>query len=199
MYRCHRLRKECRPSPTSRKRSKRSSAPRTARLEAKLDSIVSMLHTSGAARGSLVDWEMEKIREKPDATQSQVEASASARPPAGLPSPSTTDSPSNLSSSLDPYNAISVPPEVTEDFLRQFRSRNLRYLPFAYIPPHVTSQQLRRDRPFLWTCIMAVMTPEATERDLRFMKINELIYQKVLLENALSTDILLGVMTYVSW
>ncbi|KAJ5678900.1 hypothetical protein N7462_007144, partial [Penicillium macrosclerotiorum] len=54
---CQRLKKECRPSPTVRKRNARSTASRTAQLEAKLDSLVSLLQTTGNQSSLPADWD----------------------------------------------------------------------------------------------------------------------------------------------
>lgn len=79
------------------------------------------------------------------------------------------------------------------------RVQNLKFLPFIYIPPHLTADQLRQDKPFFWLCIMAVATPVNIQRDVLFHKITMLIHQKLLIEVSPSMDLLLGIMTFISW
>jgi hypothetical protein len=63
----------------------------------------------------------------------------------------------------------------------------------------MTSQQLRQEKPFFWLCIMAVMTPGSIQRESVFLKITEFIHQRLFVDVAPSMDMLLGVMTYMSW
>lgn len=159
-----------------------------------------MLQSGGPPSGLAVDWELTNASERQNATQGPaVEASSHAIMSAGIPSPCTTNSPSTHPSPLDLYSSVPISPEAAEDILNRFRTQNLKYLPIAYIPPHVTSQQLRQEKPFLWTCMTAVLTPETKEREIQFKKINELINQLVFVDHAINMDILLGIMTFISW
>jgi hypothetical protein len=63
----------------------------------------------------------------------------------------------------------------------------------------MTSQQLRQEKPFFWLCIMAVLAPGVFQRESVFLKITEFIHQKLLVEVAPSMDMLLGIMTFMSW
>ncbi|KAJ5746423.1 hypothetical protein N7520_011605 [Penicillium odoratum] len=189
--RCQRLKKDCRPSPTVRKRISRSSTSKTAQLEAKLDSIVSLLQTTGSNPGLAVDWDSS--------------ASGSKQPSpfnfrgADMPSPAQTASSPNTASIVDACTALQISPEIAEKTINDFRKQNLKMLPFLHIPPHVTSQQLRNDKPFLWLCIMAVCTPGESKRNSLFAKVTDLFHQELILGSSPSMDILLGTMTYVSW
>lgn len=46
---------------------------------------------------------------------------------------------------------------------------------------------------------MAVMTPGSIQRESVFLKITEFIHQRLFVDVAPSMDMLLGVMTYMSW
>lgn len=198
--RCQRLNKECRPSPTVRKRNGRSSASRTAQLEAKLDSIVSLLQTSGAPTGIPTDWEATSPATGQQASQRQASASACSFQSEGIPTPPSTASPLYSSNSIEELcAALPIPPETAEQTLAFFRTENIKYLPYVHIPSHMTSQQLRQEKPFLWLCIMAVMTPGSIQRESVFLKITEFIHQRLFVDVAPSMDMLLGVMTYMSW
>lgn len=210
--RCQRLKKDCRPSPTVRKRSGRSSASRNAQLEAKLDNIVSLLQTTGATNIP-VDWE--SVTAKPQSNGPPGPTGAPVGAPVGAPigapigayaSPGIS-SPSSAACSTsstdysvhDICSSLPISPEEAEKTLNLMRVQNLKFLPFAYIPPHVTADQLRQDKPFFWLCIMAVTAPVNMQRDVLFGKITMLIHQKLLVEVSPSMDLLLGIMTFISW
>lgn len=197
--RCQRLKKECRPSPTVRKRSGRSSASRTAQLEAKLDNLVSLLQMNGSSSGLPADWGSATPQARQNASQGQTGGLASCAVSTGIPSPSSTASSPNNNSIPDACLALQISPETAEKTLSQFRTQNLKFLPFVHIPPHITSQQLRQDKPFLWLCIMCVLAPGIDQREALFSKISALIQQKLLVEVSPSMDVLLGIMTFITW
>ncbi|KAE8365733.1 hypothetical protein BDV27DRAFT_144195 [Aspergillus caelatus] len=68
-----------------------------------------------------------------------------------------------------------------------------------YIPLHVTPQELMQEKPFFWYCLTAVLTPNLTKRESLFTKVHDTIYQKLVLETTPSMDLLLGLMTFMSW
>ncbi|KAJ5157257.1 uncharacterized protein N7482_008357 [Penicillium canariense] len=198
--RCQRLKKDCRPSPTVRKRNARSSASRTAQLEAKLDNIVSLLQTNGGPTGIPADWDVALPTTGQNASsQSQTCASSCSLPSGGIPTPPATVSAPNSCSVEDLCSTLPIPPETAEQTLSYFRTENMKYLPFVHIPSHMTSQQLRQEKPFLWLCIMAVLMPGSIQRESVFTKITGTIHQKLLVDSSPSMDMLLGIMTFISW
>ncbi|GLI82001.1 hypothetical protein PoHVEF18_010399 [Penicillium ochrochloron] len=173
---------------------------RTAQLEAKLDSIVSLLQTSGAPTGISTDWEATSPATGQSTSQSHASTSACSYHSEGIPTPPATASPPRVSNAIeDLCAALPIAPETAEQTLSFFRTENMKYLPFVHIPSHVTSQQLRQERPFFWLCIMAVLTPGSIQRESVFLKITEFIHQKLLVDVAPSMDMLLGIMTFISW
>ena len=201
MYRCQRLNKDCQPSPSVRKRNGRPAASKAAQLEAKLDSIVSLLRTSGGSSSLLADWEATAPKARtanspmPCNTGTPFTYAAHA-----IPSPMSSEtSMHGPSLIIETCDALSISPEMAEKLLTQFRTQNLRFLPFAHIPPHMTSQQLRNERPFFWLCIVAVLSPDTPAREALFNKITDIIHRELLVALAPSIDILLGVMTFMSW
>lgn len=94
---------------------------------------------------------------------------------------------------------IYVPPAMAQKCLDQFRTQNLQYLPFVYIPSNLTSDQLQQKYPFLWVCIMEITTYNNPENGDSFGRITNHIHQRVMLDLVPSMDLLLGIMTFVSW
>lgn len=194
--RCQRLRKECRPSATVRKRTGRSSTSKTAQLEAKLDSIVSLLQSNGGQASLPSDWEsVTPTSQNPSPSQSGVISYTSA----SIPSPPSPAASTGECSIYDVCASLPISPETAEKTLTQFRTHNLKILPFVHIPSHITSKALLQEKPFLWLCIMAVLTPGNIQSESLFGKITTLIQRKLLVEVAPSMDMLLGLMTFISW
>jgi hypothetical protein len=72
-------------------------------------------------------------------------------------------------------------------------------MPFISFPSTMTALQLRQERPMLWLAVMCVswrVLPKQMDLCEHFRR---LIAQKVLLENQRSMDILLAVLTFVTW
>ncbi|KAJ5384674.1 hypothetical protein N7517_002585 [Penicillium concentricum] len=199
--RCQRLSKECRPAQTVRKRNKLPSGSNTAKLEAKLDWIMSAFEKGGVNPGLPPNWEPVNLGRSQQNDQSQ-----------SAPSTQTLTSLSSLSTAKDgrclidfvpscdreALSLIYVPPAMAQKNLDQFRTRTLQYLPFVYIPSNITSDQLRDKYPFLWVCIMEVTTATNLEKGDSFGRITNYIHQKVMIDVAPSMDLLLGIMTFVS-
>lgn len=117
--------------------------------------------------------------------------------PPGMPSP--VPSSSTDCSMTDVCNSLQLTPEDAEKRLGSFRTHNMRFIPFIHIPSHMTSQQLRVEKPFVWLTIMAVLTPAIDRRELVFAQITNIIHQKILVEVAPNMDMLLGLMVFITW
>ncbi|KAE8140437.1 hypothetical protein BDV38DRAFT_239705 [Aspergillus pseudotamarii] len=192
--RCDRLDKECRPSLSVRRSRKGAASTRIARVESRLDSLLSTLQRPDKSLPSPSDservWQSERSSEghaehppsAPSQYDIQTRTQVFALPASDVPSPS----------------AYSQSDEATR-FLKQFRTENLKYLPCIYIPLHVTPQELMREKPFFWYCLTAVLTPNLIKRESLFTKVHDTIYQKLVVETTPSMDLLLGLMTFMSW
>lgn len=201
MGRCQRLNKECRPAQTVRKRNKQPSGSNTAHLEAKLDWIMSEFERRGVPPG-LPDWQPANLGQSSRNNPSQ--SAPTTQSPPSVSSLSATEEgqcPAQFLPSYDKeiLSLIYVPPAMAQKCLDHFRTRNLQYLPFVYIPDSMTSDQLRHQYPFLWVCIMEVTTFNNPEKGDSFGRITNHIHQRVMLDLVPSMDLLLGIMTFVSW
>jgi hypothetical protein len=184
-----------------RKRNKPKSSSNTAHLEAKIDWIMSAFEKGGAAPSLPPDWQSVNLG------QSQRRDPRQSAPiiqtPASVSSPNTEEGqyPAQFLPSYDRdiLGLVYVRPAMAQKYLDQFRTRNLQYLPFVYIPSNVTSDQLREKYPFLWVCIMEVITCTNPEKGDSFGRITNHIHQRVMLDIAPSMDLLLGIMTFISW
>ncbi|RAL15186.1 Zn(II)2Cys6 transcription factor [Aspergillus homomorphus CBS 101889] len=183
--RCIRLKKECIPSPTVRQRRPRAS--RAARLEQKLDGLVSLLQTGG--RG-LVDTGRTE-----DARMVSADASVSSQQPSSHDTMVPT-------SSSDPYalpQEIEIPPGEAEAYVELFRTRYLNLLPIMHIGHDITAQKLRQQRPFLWLCIMAVSCIDGTQQNVLGRAVREIAAREVVVEGRRTLDLLLGLLCLIAW
>ncbi|KAK2810165.1 hypothetical protein FQN50_003135 [Emmonsiellopsis sp. PD_5] len=200
--RCHRLKKECLPSPKLRKRNTmRASASKTAQLEAKLDTIVSLLQSGETLGGLSADGVSSSIGSVLQGHTTEAgNGLVSASPNQGLTlgAPSTSES-TRSPTPLQDESTYIIEPEKATEFFNNFRTLHLDYLPFFHIPPHVTWQQLRRERPFLWLCIMGISVKTVAEREPFHKKIKSLVCEKVIADVNPDIDILLGIIAFVSW
>lgn len=221
--RCHRLGKDCRPIEASRKRiTKKQSSSQTAHLEQKLDDIFSILratnHPSLAGvlppehAGPFSPSQLAGLPSRLDSLATAATASSSEN---------TSPYASNLShhhhhSSLNPQahrgsiapdSAINpalggTRPEPTpaeaEQYLDKFRLW-LNNFPFMHITSDVSASDLRRQRPFLWLCIMNITSMSIPQMQLIKERVRMELAQKVFLDHEPSMDILLGILVCLTW
>lgn len=167
--RCYRLKKECRPSASTRRRNPRNPVgTKTSRLEKKLDGLVSLIKT-GAFEGGRATT-LQVLASLNDTTANGASQTYKSTP---THNDSGTGSSVSLSSSKDflPEAMTATrehepSPAEAEECLANFRTHKLKYLPFLSIPSSTSAQQLRQDRPFLWLCIMALGTRSTSQTEL---------------------------------
>jgi hypothetical protein len=82
-------------------------------------------------------------------------------------------------------------------FLNTFRNEMSPFFPFITLPPLITAQELRQQRPFLFLCIKAV-TSRNTNQQLELGKtIMKQLAERMFVNGERNLDLLLGVLTYV--
>ncbi|KAI0889211.1 uncharacterized protein GGS22DRAFT_196844 [Annulohypoxylon maeteangense] len=200
--RCHRLKKQCIPSaPVRRRTARRRGASRTARLEERLDELVSRLK----AQQGIGDKETEN-------TSNQLGEQDQHEPDTGISIASST--PAAATNSLEgmtligagspPDSSVSYldepSPSEAEDLLKKFRQETIAsqlYLGFfPFINIHMTSQQLRELYPFLWLNIMCIAQTSPKERLSLGDQARSIAIQKVVVDREKSLDLLLGLLAF---
>jgi hypothetical protein len=227
--RCHRLNKECQSPPAVRKRRivKNTTATKTARLEEKLDSLVSFLHSAAQSlpvgAGNIVPTAQvqlspESLRPQhsypkggrshySEAIQIPREAICYPVDDLGLHPPILLRATSNVAmqsvSRNVPTNYIprgfEPPMAEADENLKTFRTCRLKHFPFINWPESVSSQELRQERPFLWFCIMAVSSKSSVQQMAFGEEIRSILGRQVLVESEKTLDLLLGLLTYLAW
>ncbi|PYH46320.1 Zn(II)2Cys6 transcription factor [Aspergillus saccharolyticus JOP 1030-1] len=225
--RCQRLDKECRQSAASRRSTTRkagisSSSAKISRLEDRLEDLVSLLR-AGVQPNNITTTTMLGLLGQLSDNQASSNSNA-ASPPSMLdvpsngssgPSPvyvsrnsgatstpdtSISDSGASLSSGAASLNATEPSGLQAEEYLTFFQTQMLPYFPCMHIPPGTTSQKLRRDRPFSWLCIMAVVSRSSAQTRPLFDRIKHIVSQKLVHEySCRDLDILQGLLIYLGW
>lgn len=194
MLRCRRLDNECRPAESVRRRSWRKPVvSRTARLEEKLDGLVSLIKAGGQSSGAVkTPHEMTVEDSSPHGTYHSV---AVLTPPTD----GSTGSPNNH----QPYGLLDTDSEPSpveaESYLINFQTCKSKYFPFIYIPSTTTAQDLRQERPFLWLCIMTVGSKSISQQQILGTRIRQTVAQEMVIESEKSIDLLLGLLTFCWW
>ncbi|EED21432.1 tRNA processing endoribonuclease Trz1, putative [Talaromyces stipitatus ATCC 10500] len=190
--RCHRLRKDCQPSESARRRNAQKSQQsqesdaRIAQLEGKVDILMSMLQATASSSSGSSPVDINRfITGGHDTSNSTT-------------SGSTLQGPTPPTESF-PTSSSDIPPKQAEECLEFFRTRMLPHFPFFNIPPDLTSWQLRVKRPVLFQAIVVVTTHSTQKKLSRAEDFKRLVFTSALVEVQSSIDLLLGILTYIAW
>ncbi|OQV07342.1 hypothetical protein CLAIMM_11793 [Cladophialophora immunda] len=205
--RCYRLNKQCRPIESIRRRNpKRRAVNKTARLEQKLDGLVSLIKSG--ALSSTVDISPQATRSlddplprgsinmdtnTPGYVQSLGVSLLGVIDAGTLETSSTTPTTDGTRASYEPSQA------EAEEFLASFRTYKSRCFPFVHIPSTTTASHLKQERPFLWLCIMSIASKSTSQQRLLGSRIRHLIAQEVVVQLNRNMDLLLGILAFIGW
>lgn len=89
--------------------------------------------------------------------------------------------------------------EEAEACLKTFRLHMATYFPFIIVPESTTAQDLHRDRPFLWLCIMSVASKSTIQQKALGREIKISMGREILVEGKNNIDLLLGMLVFVAW
>ncbi|MCJ1434876.1 hypothetical protein MMC27_004246 [Xylographa pallens] len=114
--------------------------------------------------------------------------------------PSSTVSWATVSKAAMPLSSAST-------CLDTFRRHKLHHCPFVHLPAHVTAEQLRQDRPFLFRAIVCVESSSTAEKRTRALELKRVLFETVFLQQSsqqphqlrLKLDLLLGLLVYIAW
>ncbi|EEU43187.1 uncharacterized protein NECHADRAFT_46784 [Fusarium vanettenii 77-13-4] len=210
---------------TSRRRvAKKTTSSRTAQLEEKLDDLVSILRATQSANGV---HPQTPPTTTPGSTTTHPPPHNSYCPSSVLHTPSrldslataATSSSDNFSSmphafgtassietpmesaplpSDDSYLLPEPTPAEAEIYLDKFRSWLPRF-PFMVLPKDQTAENLRKEKPFLWLCIMNITTTSYPQQVKMKERVRQEAAQRVIVDHERSMDVLLGIVCYIAW
>lgn len=89
-------------------------------------------------------------------------------------------------------------PVEAENYLDKFRSW-LRNFPFMHVGPDVAASDLRRERPFLWLCIMNITSMSIPQMQMIKERVRMELAQKIFVDHEPSMDLLLGIVVCLAW
>lgn len=92
-------------------------------------------------------------------------------------------------------------PKVSEgDFLlRIFNTQMVHLFPFVVISPHVTAEQLRQEKPFLFLNISMVACQNPAQQRDTYHIVKEYVAEHIVLQNERSFDLLQGLQVFLAW
>lgn len=115
-----------------------------------------------------------------------------------LPTPSPSVS-SDTANYRDIIDRGKIPYKAAEVYLQRYRAHAAHY-PFVIVPPHITVEQLRRDRPFALLAIItmgaALNSPDQEHAEL---ELREQLGKRVMVHGEKSLDLLQGLLIYLTW
>ena len=100
---------------------------------------------------------------------------------------------SSLVSALEPSS------DQAEEYLNTFRPHMATYFPFILVPKSTAAHELRRDRPFLWLCIMSVAAKSTAQQKALGREVKISIGREIIAEGKNNIDLLLGLLVFVAW
>ncbi|KAI6778277.1 putative zn 2cys6 transcription factor protein [Emericellopsis cladophorae] len=194
--RCVRLQKDCVAAPVVRKRVNRTAKGRTAKLEEKLDSLVSLLSQQGQQQQTphphsqpTSDYASRYGSEKSDSVSHEARDAAS---------------PEKQQQNADPpmRGAPSRDMNTDEDdarCLRLFRENYLPSFPYFHVAERTTPADLQREYPFLWRVMQATCASSTGEQMRLERELRQETARALLIDLERDMDHLLGLIGYVSW
>lgn len=109
---------------------------------------------------------------------------------------------------LDAFMSPSVSPPSAAVSLDTFRSRMLHHFPFVHLPTHLTTEQLRIERPFLFRAILCVTSASSEDKRESSLELKRVLCEMALLQLSphqkqqqpqQTVDLLLGLLVYIAW
>lgn len=221
--RCHRMKKECLPSPPVRKRrmvTKTSGDNKVERLEEKVDGLVALLKsvTQGApgsinvssinsALGSLIPASSGSEADGVIANSSHYleypyDRSGATERVEGPFTPATSSSSRPESTNQLPfliYPYLEPSAEEAAAYLDRFRNEFQGQLPFLHVSSSMTAQQLRQESPLLWLSIMTVASTRSTQKIMLSKEVSGVFGREAYIEGTRNMDFLLAVLVYTTW
>ncbi|KAH7323909.1 hypothetical protein BKA65DRAFT_76605 [Rhexocercosporidium sp. MPI-PUGE-AT-0058] len=214
--RCHRLKKQCSPADSIRKRNTpRGSAARTAKLEEKLDGIVSLLQSvtgsttlplplpNGPTPVAIVGDSPTLYQQSMNSFSTPVSSSADDCEPQhskvgswGSTNPNKT---SLHSSHTQPLSADEPHPNKAENDLAIFRSDMLPTFAFMNLSPSVSARELGQTRPILLQSIMVVTSTTVQRKNHLSTEFLKTLTHDVFVLHRGHLDHLLGILIFLAW
>jgi hypothetical protein len=203
---------------SSRKRTvKKSSSSRTAQLEEKLDDLVSILRASQSQpvaqqaannddppqpdRMNSTPTPSTDSRQFPSRLDSLATAATSSTTASSAYRLPTIQYNAEISKSIDrPQDLYWQEPSPVEANARLDKFRTwLPYFGYMHLPAETKAEDLRREKPVLYSVIMDITSMSVPEQYAMSESIRRDLLQRIYIDTERSMDILLAIITFLTW
>ncbi|KAL4869772.1 hypothetical protein BDV12DRAFT_72234 [Aspergillus spectabilis] len=186
--RCIRLKKQCSPADSLRKRSSQKPSSTTAtiaNLQAEIEELKRRVPFAGNSASLDV---LPDLVKRPTEDYGDYKAKSEEKD-AQLDSTATSIT----------SNEWDLSPDQERTRLEIFRDQMLKFFPFVHLPDGLTADQLHKDKPLLFQAIMTVTSPSTQEKRARATQLKRNLAQEAVEYTETSLDLLLCILTYVAW
>ncbi|KAK9482625.1 C6 transcription factor [Lipomyces starkeyi] len=206
--RCLRLKKDCQPSESARRRNTQKtqeSDARIAQLESKIETLLSVMQSAVSSAGSSVELRPllneENTSLSTAGSNSTLAYSTSTKLNTRGKMPSATEPLPTAPPQSNPFPSSDQDPSPieAEECFNFFRSRMLPHFPFINFLACSTAWQVRQERPFLFHAIITVTSFSTQKKLARAEVFQRLVFKSALVDVESNTDLLFGILTYVAW
>lgn len=171
-------------NPVRKRRGQKLHTSKTAKLEEKLDGLVSLLRS-------------QTIVSHPQPTIPDL---SSAFTPITSTFPLRSEKLSLPKTSIfDDVSIYRIPVAIAEEQLAKFQDVFLPFFPFVHIPEAMSAFDLRLQKPFLWLVIMSLTTRSVAQQMAMGRTIVHIVSTRIVAEHEKSLDLLLGLICYLTW
>lgn len=186
-------------APAKQRGPKRDAGSRSARLEEKLDQLVTLLRAQQSGRDDDGGNDSGDEGFEMDDGMDSLTASLLSTPSTGQ---DISDDPSvaECENCLQRFReqlivSIFVPAYPAASHLHESKW----FAPYVYLPPDMTSELVRQMYPFFWLNIMAVASSSSKTRNSLSLQARRTIIERVVAGGERNFDLLLGLLTFVNW
>jgi hypothetical protein len=102
-------------------------------------------------------------------------------------------------SSMIEYPWMPATQRQADEQLALFRDQYLQCFPCIYLPPEMTSDQLREEKPFSWFTIMMMSCQTSSLQFGMGALWQKIISQKIIVEHEKDIDLLQGMVIFLAW
>ncbi|KAI9714477.1 MAG: hypothetical protein M1820_000438 [Bogoriella megaspora] len=93
-----------------------------------------------------------------------------------------------------------IAPGLAEELVQKFKTAKTPVFPFVVIPPAVTAQTLRQEKPFLFLAVITACLEDDVMLQRRIAEeIRHEISTRLIMDNEKSLEMLQGLLVYLSW
>lgn len=218
--RCCRLEISCEPASGVRKsriNAIRSAPSADARLERRLDDLVSLIQSQGSSRPTAtpgtndppsVESSGQIPFDPPPEYSTPASPASSYQPDVAInsadatvellrPTDSESGDPSSLIlSDMSPHGLTD---RVAEEQLNTFRRSFLPNSPLFHLPPSLSSREFRQQKPFTWFVTMTLSAKQISQQFAMEETIWRIISKRIVCEHLVNLDLLIGLICFASW